>query len=191
MSAKTSIANLTDVQIAKAIAARDESVYLALYDLYSSELYYFIQARGCYKELADEVLQDVFMKVWDKIDLYDSSKAGLRTWIYRITRNAAIDALRSSGEKLGAATETLDHTVYTDKGTQTITNITDHGLKKVLSHLDEDSQKIIDKLYYQGYSQRDAHKELNMPLGTLKSKARRAMLKLREVLKSEKQDLKD
>jgi len=191
LTAQISIKSLTDAQIAEAITARDESVYMAFYDQYSSELYYFIQARGCYKELADEVLQDVFLKVWEKIGSYDSSKASLRTWIYRITRNATIDALRSAGEKRSAATGSLENTVHTDRNAHSFTNTTDHGLKKVLSYLDEDSQKVIDLLYFQGYSQRDAQKELDMPLGTLKSKVRRAMTKLRDILNNEKQHLRE
>lgn len=178
----------TDAEIKTALKNKDQDVFAHVYDSYSAELFYFIQKRGCTKAAAEEVLQDIFLKLWHKADQYDSSVASLRTWLYRIARNAAIDKLRSAGERHARASENLDDAVYQIQGDQPA--IQDMGIQKVLHQLDDDSKKVIDLLYFQGYSQRDAQKALDMPLGTLKSKARRSILKLRALLQNEKEFLK-
>ena len=125
------------------------------------------------------------MKVWENIQSYDSSKSKFFTWMVRIARNAAIDMARSKRFKNENKTDQLDFSVFSKNEPSEQMNVQNLELKKLLDYLDEDHRKIIDLMYFQDYSQSEIEKEFNIPLGTVKTRARRAILQLREFLKSD------
>ena len=117
-------------------------------------------------EVAEEVLQDIFLKVWDKIGSYDSSKGRLFTWMINIARNQAIDFLvnkidRQENDKLA---------------------IDAIGLKEVLLKLPKEQYFIVNQLCLEGYTQSEVAEEFNIPLGTVKTRFRLAMIELRSIL---------
>ena len=164
---------------------RDKKAIELLYEHYSSALYGIILRIVPAETLAQEVLQDVFMKVWNNTDKYDSDKGRLFTWLAQITRNAAKDALRSSQYKQDIKTDTLADNVGNDSSLSHNPRIADSGLRKTIDGLDKKYREIIDLLYFQGYSHSEAAKELDIPIGTLKSRVRKAILELRELLSNE------
>jgi RNA polymerase sigma-70 factor (ECF subfamily) len=129
------------------------------------------------------VLQDVFLKIWDKIDSYDSSKGKLFTWMLNIARNQAIDKTRSKEISKGKKTDDIDHLVgridKADYGEQKVDSI---GLAEVLVKLPEEQRFVIEKLYLEGYTQSEVAEDFNIPLGTVKTRTRMAMIELRTIL---------
>jgi RNA polymerase sigma factor (sigma-70 family) len=132
------------------------------------------------EEVAEEVLQDAFLKIWDKIDGYDASKGRLFTWMLNLTRNLAIDKTRSkeiSCELKTSGIENLvsiiDNREFTEQGVDSI------GVKEILSALTEDQRFVVEHLYFRGYSQSELSDEFNIPLGTVKTRLRLAMNQLR------------
>ncbi len=134
------------------------------------------------QELAEEVLQDTMVKVWKKGDNYDSTKGRLFTWLINIARNTAIDKTRSKKFQTNRKSKSLDADVYDNVAFSENMNPQDVGLQKVLTGLDEKYRLIIDLLYLQGYTQQEAAQELDIPLGTVKSRVRIALRELRKVL---------
>lgn len=135
------------------------------------------------EELAEEVLQDVFLKVWDKIESYDPEKGKLFTWMLNISRNHAIDKTRSrefskdkqTGE-LSKFVRRIDTDDYVEQGIEAI------GLQEVIRDLPDDQRFVIDQHYLKGYTQAEISEEFNLPLGTVKTRMRLAMKVLRNLL---------
>ncbi len=164
---------------------RDKEAIELLYEHYSPALYGMILRIIPNEALAQEVLQDVFVKIWNNADKYDADKGKLFTWLAQIARNAAKDALRSSQYKQDAKTDSLADNVGNDSSLSHNPRITDSGLRKTIDGLDEKYREIIDLLYFQGYSHSEAAKKLDIPIGTLKSRVRKAILELRKILGNE------
>jgi RNA polymerase sigma factor (sigma-70 family) len=133
--------------------------------------------------IAEEVLQDVFIKIWDKFDSYDASKGKLFTWMLNIARNQAIDKTRSkeiSKEQKTSGIENvvsrIDNEEYVEQRIEGI------GVKEILKNLPEEQKFVVEYLYFQGYSQSELAEEFNIPLGTVKTRLRLAMQHLRSTL---------
>lgn len=131
-------------------------------------------------EIAEEVLQDTFLKIWDNAGKFDESKGRLFTWFANIARNSAIDMVRSARYRKLQKTESLENTVHTGKDPGSQMEIKDAGLEKVINSMDEKYRQIIDKLYFEGYSHTELAEEMGIPLGTVKSRLRLAIKELRE-----------
>ncbi|MEZ4919067.1 MAG: sigma-70 family RNA polymerase sigma factor [Saprospiraceae bacterium] len=163
----------------------DQQAISMLYKHYAAALFGIIRRIIAEQEIAEEVLQDVFVKVWDNAARYDSAKGRLYTWLAQITRNTALDRVRSSAYRKGQKTDGLDSVVYkNDQNTENM-QVQDSGLLKVISDLDADYRTLIDYAYFQGFSQSEIAKELDMPLGTVKTRMRAAVIELRKRLNNE------
>jgi RNA polymerase sigma-70 factor, ECF subfamily len=161
---------------------REQSAFSYLYDHYSSALYSIILSVLPDKELANDVLQEVFVKIWRQIESYDATKGRLFTWMMNIARNASIDLLRSKGYQKAQQNRELTEAVYEKSGGITI-NINQIGLRKLVHSLKEEYKVLIELSYFQGFTQDEISKTLNMPLGTVKTRLRSALLQLRELMK--------
>lgn len=172
-------------EIVRLLGLRDDRAVAMLYQHYSGALYGIIARMIPAKEVAEEVLQDTFVKIWDNADRYDSSKGRLFTWLAQITRNATLDRVRSAGYRRVQKTDVLEPSVSNSEKMAEKMDIQDDGLKKVIGSLDEKYRTLIDYAYFQGYSQSEIAEELNLPLGTVKSRLRSAIISLRQILKNE------
>jgi len=153
-----------------------------LYRQYGGVLYGVI-----YKVIGDEqtsqdVLQDVFVKIWNNVAQYNSQKGRLYTWMINIARNAAIDKLRSKGEIMKSKIHTgenvvdkLEQNLKTEQSTDTI------GLRKMVAGLKPEYEAIISLAYFNGFTLDEISKTLQIPLGTVKTRMRTAIQKLREI----------
>jgi len=154
-----------------------------IYERYSESTFGIIYSIVNEKTVAEEVLQDVFIKVWNNAGSYDSSKGRFFTWLLNIARNASIDATRSKSFKNNRKNLTADYFVDILEEKSNFSRKTDAiGIKKYIDVLKPVCKKIIDLLYFKGFTQADASKELDMPLGTLKTRNRNCIKKLREIL---------
>lgn len=138
---------------------------------------------------ADEILQDVLLKVWVKIDSYNPGAGRPFTWMVRIARNQAIDYLRSAAAGKAAKTDAIpDYVTNSSKLSEEL--YIDHiGLKKVVDELKADHRILIEFLYFRGHSQSETAKALDIPLGTVKTRSRKAIQQLRNLLNKDIQKI--
>lgn len=166
---------------------KDEQAFGYLYENYSPVLYGVVLRVVNQEEAANDTLQEVFVKIWKNIDSYDATKGRLYTWMLNIARNTAIDMLRSKNYKYDKKIQNFENTVHKDVDNLSSSPSINHiGLEKVLKELKEEQQVIIHLAYFKGYTQEEIAKELDMPLGTVKTRIRNALIKLREILNIKK-----
>lgn len=157
-----------------------------LYDHYSGALYGVVLRIVLSKEYTEEIIQDVFVKIWNSISQYDTTKGRFYTWIINIARNTAIDYLKSKGFQNELKNQSVPEFVYNSK-VFSVSNATDYiGFSKLLEGLETDKLELIKLAYYQGYTQIEISEKLELPLGTVKTKMRNALLKLKDLLKEYK-----
>ena len=133
-------------------------------------------------ELAEEVLQDTFLRVWDKIKDYDAEKGKLFTWMANIARNLAIDKTRSKDFKSQNKSEDIQSNVSIKDDSYAESNKPEYiGVQDLLQELNPEQQKLMDLMYFQGYTQSEIAEEFGIPLGTVKTRIRSAVLKLRKM----------
>ena len=162
---------------------KDRAALTYLYDHYSAALYGIIYRIVREDTVSEEVLQDAFIKIWDKIDAYDAQRGRLFTWMMNITRNLAIDKLRSKEFSRAGKTDRLDNVVSSISPTLYVEQtITDPGLRNLLHNLSPEQQMIIDLVYFKGYTHSEVADEFDMPLGTVKTRLRAALIKLRKLM---------
>ncbi|NBC09872.1 MAG: sigma-70 family RNA polymerase sigma factor [Bacteroidetes bacterium] len=174
-----------DEQITRLMEAGNQRAITLLYEHYAPALYNIILRIVRAEEVAEEVLQDAFLKIWDKRDQYDRAKGRLFTWMVRLSRNLAIDRIRSSQYKKGNRTEGMPESVHNSNSLSEETKISDPGLRKVVDQMDEKARVLIELLYFNDYTQKEASETLDIPLGTVKSRSRKAIQDLRSLLGDE------
>lgn len=176
------IKDITEEEIVSALLRRDRDAVGILYDKYSAFLFGIISRIVHSAEIAEDLLQEVFVRVWENIKGYDSSKSKLITWMANISRNLAIDKIRSKEYKNSLQNQDIDNFVNVIEASGSGGFNPDHvGIKELLEKLNPEQQKLIDLVYFKGYTQSDAAKELNIPLGTVKTRLRAAIGVLRKV----------
>lgn len=164
---------------------KDVIAFEKLYEMYWDNICGVINTVVRDKLLAEEIAQDVFTKIWNKSDSYSPKKGRFFTWILNIARNAAIDKVRSKDYKDQQKNLSADYFVgilnSADTSDQTNEPVIDTAaLKKLVLNLKEKCLQIIEMLYFRGYTQKEASKELDIPLGTVKTRNRSCISKLRD-----------
>ncbi len=175
----------TEAELVQGLKDRDQVIFGYLYDNYSPALYGVVLKVLNDEAAASDVLQEVFLKIWRSIEKYDTEKGRLFTWMLNIARNSAIDSLRSKAHKLDQKIQELSNDVYHHTSQLTVHPSVDHlGLTKVLEKLNKEQRIIIDLAYYKGCTQEEIAKVLDIPLGTVKTRMRNAIIQLRNILKT-------
>jgi len=173
----------SEQELVAMLQQRNDRAFAYLYDNYSGALYGIINSIVTDKETANDVLQDVFVNIWKKIDLYDAAKGRLFIWMLNIARNASIDKIRSKGYQDSLKNQSLQENVDTTiSGAVTLPKIDDVGLKKVLTKLKSEQRVLIDMSYFRGFTHEEIAKALNIPLGTVKTRIRSALTLLKTML---------
>lgn len=158
------------------LKSKDQKAFALLYDKYSPALYGII-LRMCNDEgLAQEILQDTFMTVWEKSETYDPSKGRFYTWSYRIAKNKVLNVLRKTNKLI----QTDDLSVYANREMDQSSTDGLLELKGSINKLEAHHKRAIDLVYFKGLTHNEAHKEMNVPLGTFKSYIRQALKKIKE-----------
>jgi len=159
--------------------SRDAFNYL--YQHYAAVLYGIINRVIYDEQTSQDVLQEVFIKIWNNINQFDPAKGRIYTWMINIARNAAIDKLRSKGEIMKSKIHTgeeIVNTVGNDMKTEQATDAI--GLRKLVSDLKPEYQTIIELAYFKGFTLDEISKTLQIPLGTVKTRMRHAIKTLKE-----------
>jgi RNA polymerase sigma factor (sigma-70 family) len=174
----------TEHELVSLLKSRDSKAFSYLYDNYSGSLYTVIAQIIDDIEVANDVLQEVFINIWRKIESYDPVKGRLFTWMLNIARNASIDTVRSKSYQNSLKNLTIgDHNESGLAGRSSQTNIDNIGFGKVLEKLKKEHRVLIDLAYFKGYTHEEIAQIEDIPLGTVKTRIRNALLQLREFLK--------
>ena len=171
----------SEQELVALLQQRNEKAFSYLYDNYSGALYGIVNAVVTDKEVANDVLQNVFINIWRKIESYDASKGRLFTWMLNIARNAAIDELRSKGYNNALKNISLPE-INEIAGAVTGPAIDDVGLKKVIGKLKGELRVLVDMSYFQGFTHEEIARSLDIPLGTVKTRIRSALTQLRTMI---------
>lgn len=172
----------SESELVMLLKQRSQPVYSYLYDNYAGALYNTIVGIVTDTELANDVLQEVFIKIWRQIDSYDTGRGRLFTWMLNIARNASIDTVRSKGFQNSRANQELtDHVADTAGSVETKTDTI--GLRKIVAQLKQEWRVLVELSYFQGYTQDEIAGMLQIPLGTVKTRMRSAIQQLSKQLK--------
>lgn len=175
---------IAEKELVDLLKSKDKRGFDLLYDNYSKVLYGIILKIVHSEELAEDVLQDSFVKIWRNAASYDSSKGTLFTWILNVARNTAIDRIRSQEYKHSSKIQPIDNNVHIVSGESTTQTQVEHiGLEKVVADLKPEQRIIIDYIYFKGFTQAEVAETLNIPLGTVKTRVKSAINRLRELFK--------
>ena len=172
-------AKYSEQELVALLQQRDNKAFSYLYDNYAAALNSVIFPIVNNKETANDILQEVFVNVWRKIEFYDASKGRLFTWLLNIARNVAIDKIRSKGFRNSQSTTNISENIDIIVAQ---TNVDHIGLKKVLTKLKDEYRTLIDLSYFQGFTHDEIAKALNIPLGTVKTRIRTALIQLKTML---------
>lgn len=164
-----------------ALKKGEEKGITEIYDLYADALYGVIHRIVTDEGQASDCLQEVFLKIWENGKSYDSDKGRLFTWMSRIARNTALNVLESKGYKNQKRIQTDEKIVSINEKYSTTDKSEWMDLKGIVNQLPEKYQEIIFYCYFKGYTQKEVSDELNIPLGTVKTRIKDALKKLRTI----------
>ncbi len=163
--------------IASLRAGREEAL-IFLYDNYSAVLYGAVLRIVRSPEIAQDVMQDSFVKIWKNAPYYDPTKSRLFTWMFNIAKHTAIDTLRSADWKKRQKTDDLA-TIFDLPAPSAKPEHVD--IRRIVDTLEPKYRLLIDLVYFQGYTHQELEEKLQMPLGTIKTRLRAAVLHLRKI----------
>ncbi len=173
--------SLSEEDLIAALGKREKIAAEALYDMYSASLFGVISRIVIDTAIAEDVLQDTFVKIWNSFASYSAEKGRLFTWMVNIARNLAIDKIRSKDFKNQNKNQELENNVtFIDEKRNTVYNPELLGLKDLVEKLNPEQKSILDLVYFKGYTHVEAADELGVPLGTIKTRLRMAIVQLRK-----------
>jgi RNA polymerase sigma-70 factor (ECF subfamily) len=170
----------SEQELVSLLKSRDAKAFSYLYDNYSGALLGIISQIIDDMDMSNDVLQEVFINIWRKIESYDPVKGRLFTWMLNIARNASIDVLRSKAYQNTRNQQEISESFTSGFATMKVDEI---GLKKVLEQLKNEHRVLIELAYFKGYTHEEIAEIEEIPLGTVKTRIRNALLQLREHLK--------
>lgn len=171
--------NYNETDLVLLLKQRDKTAFDYLYERYSGALYSVILNIVSDKETGSDILQEVFVKIWRQVEQYDPSKGRLFTWMLNIARNASIDFTRGKQFKNSRQNAELTDTVGASSGTTQV-NTDDIGIAAIVRKLPDEYGKLITLAYFKGYTHDEISREENIPLGTVKTRIRKALTTLKK-----------
>ena len=179
-----------DIELLKAIAGGDDAALGQLYDRYRLILFGLLMRILNNREEAEDVLQEVFLQVWRRAKDFDENRGRPFTWLVTLARSRGIDRLRSLASRervamMAGADEASDE--VSDAATDAIRSEQRGVVNSALSQLPEEQKRPLMLAYFDGLTQSEIATQLGAPLGTVKTRMRSGMMKLRELLSSQGQ----
>jgi RNA polymerase sigma-70 factor (ECF subfamily) len=176
-------ANIQDGQIVSLMKDHPRRAIALVLEKYGGALLWAIKKVVHSEEVAQDILQDACVKIWKNAHRYDPEKGELFTWLVRVARNLAIDKVRTKKFQARQTSKKVEDVVTDNINYSEEMNPEDTGLRNQINKLDPKYRQIIELLYFQGYTQREITSEFDIPLGTVKTRARKAITELRKLLK--------
>ncbi len=172
---------LTNIMI-KITEDRDEMAFSDLFDFIAPKINTYFLQNGLSSDNAEELTQEVMSVIWTKSDRYDESKSAVSTWIYTIARNKKIDFYRKN-QKIKINEDDIREFIYDERHQDTLTqNDIKDQVDKINEELDINQKKIIKMNFFESKSHKKIAQELEIPLGTVKSRIRHILTKLQRIL---------
>jgi RNA polymerase sigma-70 factor (ECF subfamily) len=172
-------------QIISLLKEKNEMGMSLLYDHYADIMYGLIRQILGDDQLAEDALQSSMLKIWQNIGSYDPGRGSFFTWLSVIARNTAIDQKRLKTFQAKDKTVSVDDVVY--KSVIPMPDGAKIDAAKLLASLEENNRIVLEYAYLKGYTQQEISDALNIPLGTVKTRLRKAISILRDQLKNEKE----
>jgi RNA polymerase sigma-70 factor, ECF subfamily len=158
-----------------------DEAYEFLIDRYSAMLFGVIGRIVIDRDDAQNILQDSFVKIWMNIERYDASKGRLATWILNVARNTAIDFTRSKIYSQRAKNQNIENNVgFETDSLKTQITVDTIGLRQIVDKLPPQCREIIEWMYFEGFTQQEISDHKGIPLGTVKTRTRLALVELRK-----------
>jgi RNA polymerase sigma-70 factor (ECF subfamily) len=172
--------SLSEEDLVQALRNREKIAIEALYDMYSSSLMGVISRIVIDEATSEDVLQETFIKIWNSFQSYNTEKGRLFTWMVNIARNLSIDKVRSKDFKNQNKNQELEINVtFIDEQRNTVYKPELLGVKELVEKLKPEQKAILDLVYFKGYTHVEVAEELGVPLGTVKTRLRMAIMQLR------------
>ena len=172
---------LKDLMV-KITVNRDEIAFSNLFDFLAPKIKAYYLQNGLISENAEELTQEVMSIIWSKSDKFNPSKSALTTWVFTIARNKKIDFLRKNS-KIKYNDDDIREFLYEKNETDKIEeNEIEDRVSKINSQLDINQQKIIKMNFFENKSHKKIAEELEIPLGTVKSRIRHILLKMQKIV---------
>lgn len=172
---------LPESELVALLKNKEKKGFDYLYANYSTALFGIINRIIPDEDDAKDVLQDVFVKIWNNIESYSPQKGRFFTWMLNLARNMAIDKLRSANYKYHNKNLSIGDQIVNvfDKNQAYSENVDKIGLRKVVSTLKAEYRELIELAYFSGFTQVEIAEKLEIPLGTVKTRLRSAIKELR------------
>ncbi len=177
-----------EIALLRRVATGDRRAFDELYDRFSGMLFSTAYRVLNNQQAAEDVLQDVFVQIWEKAPLYDPSRGKPMTWAVTLTRNKAIDRLRSTQRRsrlqddVQRESETFEQFDDRSSFDAVVSGETGKLVREALQKLSPDQREAIELAFFSSLTQNEIAERLGEPLGTVKARIRRGMMKLRDVL---------
>lgn len=170
----------SEKDLVDSLIAKEDQALEILYRSYYTSLLGIVSRITKQEEVAQDILQETFMKIWNSIEHYDQTKGRLFTWMARLAKNKAIDHMRSRGEINSLKNDDLDEMAgVVNERYQVLYNPEHIGLKQLMHMLTPQQTRILDLIYFQGYTQVEVAEMLMIPVGTVKTRIRVSIKTLR------------
>ncbi len=185
-------AQITDVDLLHAVARGDEAALGSLYDRYRLILFGLLVRILNSREEAEDVLQEVFLQVWRRAADFDERRGRPFTWLVTLARSRAIDRLRmlASRERLATSAAFSETDEVSDAALDAFRSELRETVAGALAQLPEEQRRALVLAYFEGLTQSEIAVRLSAPLGTIKTRMRSAMIKLRELLQERMESLR-
>ena len=177
----------SDSDLLRAIGRGDEAALAACYDRYRLILFGLILRILNDRAEAEDVLQETFLQVWRRANDFDENRGRAFTWLVTIARSRALDRLRSHGSRQRIAAEAASEAgdVIGDATEETLRSEEGATVRRALIELPEEQQRTLLLAYFEGLTQTEIATRLGIPLGTVKTRMRSGMIRLRELLRDQ------
>ena len=189
---ESSYAGLDDEELMQRLVYRDLWAFRALYDRYGNLVYSAALRVVRDAQIAEDMVQEIFLRIWRKPDSYVAQRGRFVTWLTSVTRNRAVDEIRSRGRRFRyetaspeeqerelAAPDTNDPALTAELADQR------RLILAALAQIPQEQRQIIELAYFGGFTQQEIAQRLSQPLGTVKTRIRLGMQKLRVALTPE------
>lgn len=173
----------TDTELIELLHRRDERALAAAYDRYGTVVFSMLVRITRNPSIAEDLLQEVFLRVWTNARRFDCARGSLYVWILWIARNLAIDHLRSAEQRMigkRRSTEHLESICCCPNQTNSV--VSGIAVREAFAKLTASQQRVLELAYFEGCSQSEIAARLHEPLGTVKSWMRSALISMREAI---------
>jgi RNA polymerase sigma-70 factor, ECF subfamily len=177
----------TDAELISGLRERNPNALEAVYDRYASIAYSLFLRTTREQTTAEDLVQELFLRVWNRARDFDATKGSLGVWIVSIARNMAIDHLRSASTRFASRLRPLEQAEQTKLSTRSndSESFKDQvrSVRAAFEQLTLDQKRVLELAYFEGFSQSEIARRLNEPLGTVKTWMRSALARLRTAMK--------